>query len=113
MIYLSMHKEDSSIEQNCTETGDILPAGNGCKADSMYADFCSCACVRSIQAGKKQWWLGIIFAGISGICISLFSPSFNIASNDPFHLLKPGVSHMSVYLTNFYFAMGFGIGASK
>jgi len=70
-------------------------------------------CHRAIKAGDKKWWLGIVFAAISGICISLFSPAFNIASNDPFNLNPPGVSNMSVYLTNFWFALGFGIGASR
>lgn len=51
--------------------------------------------------------LGIAF--LTGLCYALFSPLFNLAVNDQFHLLKPGVPHLSVYATFFYFSTAFFI----
>eukprot|EP01018_Ginkgo_biloba_P014276 Gb_03220 [translate_table: standard] len=47
--------------------------------------------------------LGIVF--FSGICFSLFSPAFNLATNDQWHTLEPGVPHLVVYTAFFYFSI--------
>jgi hypothetical protein len=47
--------------------------------------------------------LGIVF--FSGICFSLFSPAFNLATNDQWHTLKDGVPHLVVYTAFFYFSI--------
>ena len=45
------------------------------------------------------------FAG--GGVYAFFAPAFNIATNDNFGLLAPGVPPLSIYATDFYFAAGF------
>nr|CAD1822623.1 unnamed protein product [Ananas comosus var. bracteatus] len=47
--------------------------------------------------------LGIVF--FSGLCFSLFSPAFNLATNDQWHTLKKGVPHLVVYTAFFYFSI--------
>ncbi|EFJ12276.1 hypothetical protein SELMODRAFT_124621 [Selaginella moellendorffii] len=49
--------------------------------------------------------LGIIF--FAGACFSLFSPAFNVATNDQWHTLKPGVPRLVVYTAFFYFSTSF------
>ncbi len=45
------------------------------------------------------------FAG--GGVYAFFAPAFNVATNDNFGLLAPGVPPLSIYATDFYFAAGF------
>lgn len=66
---------------------------------------------RAIKAGEKPKWLGILTGTIAGVAISLFSPLFNIATNDNFGLLPPGTTKLSVWLANLYFGLAFGFGA--
>jgi hypothetical protein len=40
---------------------------------------------------------------------SLFLPGFQIAANDVFGMLPPGVPPLSIYAANFYFALGFAV----
>lgn len=47
--------------------------------------------------------LAIIF--FAGICFSLFSPAFNLATNDQWHTLKDGVPNLTVYTAFFYFSV--------
>jgi glucose uptake protein GlcU len=47
--------------------------------------------------------LGIVF--FAGVCFSLFSPAFNLATNDQWHTLKDGVPHLVVYTAFFYFSI--------
>ncbi|KAH9607012.1 hypothetical protein KSS87_013787 [Heliosperma pusillum] len=60
---------------------------------------------RSIKVFGKSIWLGLGITFFSGICFSLFSPAFNLATNDQFHLLKKGVPHLVVYTAFFYFSV--------
>ncbi|CAM0949811.1 unnamed protein product [Alopecurus aequalis] len=54
--------------------------------------------------------LGIVF--FAGVCLSLFSPALNLATNDQWHTLKDGVPHLVVYTAFFYFSISsFVIGA--
>lgn len=62
---------------------------------------------RSIGAASHSRYTGLAIAVFGGVVYSLFSPAFNVASNDPFHLLPPGVPALSIYATNFYFAASF------
>ncbi|RWW42811.1 hypothetical protein BHE74_00051603 [Ensete ventricosum] len=53
---------------------------------------------------SKTWYsLSIVF--FAGICFSLFSPAFNLATNDQWHTLKQGVPHLVVYTAFFYFSI--------
>ena len=40
---------------------------------------------------------GIVCASLSGAVGSLFSPGFNVVTNDAFHNLDPGVKPLTVY----------------
>ncbi|KNA24308.1 hypothetical protein SOVF_016680 [Spinacia oleracea] len=60
---------------------------------------------RSIKVFDRSIWLGLAITFFSGICFSLFSPFFNLATNDQFHLLEKGVPHLVVYTAFFYFSV--------
>ena len=53
---------------------------------------------RSVKLDKNQrmfWGIGV--AVVAGIVGSLFSPGFNVVTNDAFHTLAPGVEPLTVY----------------
>eukprot|EP00249_Psilotum_nudum_P018487 c26832_g1_i2 orf=288-1526(-) len=56
-----------------------------------------------IRGSKAIFGLGIVV--FSGLCFSLFSPAFNLATNDQWRALKPGVPHLVVYTAFFYFSV--------
>ncbi|GAB4829049.1 Uroporphyrinogen-III synthase [Ancistrocladus abbreviatus] len=47
---------------------------------------------RAIKVFGRSVWIGLILSFFAGLCFSLFSPSFNLATNDQWHLLKKGSS---------------------
>lgn len=49
--------------------------------------------------------IGLCIVFFAGVCFSLFSPAFNLATNDQWHTLKKGVPHLSVYTAFFYFSV--------
>ncbi|KAK7307056.1 hypothetical protein VNO77_39780 [Canavalia gladiata] len=53
----------------------------------------------------KSTFIGMAITFFSGVCFSLFSPAFNLATNDQWHTLKKGVPHLSVYTAFFYFSV--------
>ncbi|KAL9260490.1 Ureide permease 2-like protein, partial [Drosera capensis] len=59
---------------------------------------------RSIKVFGKSIWIGLALSFFAGLCFSLFSPAFNLATNDQWHLLKEGVDHLVVYTAFFYFS---------
>lgn len=60
---------------------------------------------RSIKVFGSNTLLGLVIVFFAGICFSLFSPAFNLATNDQWHLLKQGVPHLVVYTAFFYFSV--------
>ncbi|XP_023884924.2 ureide permease 1 isoform X2 [Quercus suber] len=60
---------------------------------------------RSIKVFGKSTIIGLAITFFAGICFSLFSPAFNLATNDQWHTLKEGVPHLSVYTAFFYFSV--------
>lgn len=53
---------------------------------------------RSVKLDKSQrmfWGIGV--AVLAGVVGSLFSPGFNVVTNDAFHTLAPGVEPLTVY----------------
>lgn len=50
-------------------------------------------------------FLGLVIVFFAGVCFSLFSPAFNLATNDQWHTLKDGVPHLVVYTAFFYFSI--------
>ncbi|KAH7858283.1 hypothetical protein Vadar_021969 [Vaccinium darrowii] len=60
---------------------------------------------RSIKVFGKSTMIGLAITFFAGVCFSLFSPAFNLATNDQWHTLKHGVTHLSVYTAFFYFSI--------
>ncbi|CAJ1931915.1 unnamed protein product [Sphenostylis stenocarpa] len=60
---------------------------------------------RSIKVLGKSTLIGLAITFFAGGCFSLFSPAFNLATNDQWHTLKKGVHHLSVYTAFFYFSV--------
>lgn len=60
---------------------------------------------RAIKVLGKGTFIGLAITFFAGFCFSLFSPAFNLATNDQWHTLKPGVPHLSVYTAFFYFSV--------
>ncbi|OIW16804.1 hypothetical protein TanjilG_01369 [Lupinus angustifolius] len=64
---------------------------------------------RSIKAYAyvfgKSTFIGLSITFFAGVCFSLFSPAFNLATNDQWHTLKKGVPNLSVYTAFFYFSV--------
>ncbi|KAL4302535.1 hypothetical protein GQ457_10G028680 [Hibiscus cannabinus] len=59
---------------------------------------------RAIKVFGKSTLIGLLITFFAGICFSLFSPAFNLATNDQWHTLKEGVPHLVVYTAFFYFS---------
>ncbi|KAI8021285.1 Ureide permease 2 [Camellia lanceoleosa] len=60
---------------------------------------------RAIKLFGKSTMIGLGITFFAGICFSLFSPAFNLATNDQWHTLKDGVAHLTVYTAFFYFSV--------
>ncbi|XP_019428845.1 PREDICTED: ureide permease 1-like isoform X2 [Lupinus angustifolius] len=60
---------------------------------------------RSIKVFGKSTFIGLSITFFAGVCFSLFSPAFNLATNDQWHTLKKGVPNLSVYTAFFYFSV--------
>ncbi|KAI5678897.1 hypothetical protein M9H77_09847 [Catharanthus roseus] len=60
---------------------------------------------RSIKVFGRSTLVGLSITFFAGVCFSLFSPAFNLATNDQWHTLKDGVPHLSVYTAFFYFSV--------
>ncbi|CAK9316763.1 unnamed protein product [Citrullus colocynthis] len=62
---------------------------------------------RSIKVSGKSTLVGLCIIFFAGVSLSLFSPAFNLATNDQWHNLKEGIPHLSVYTAFFYFSTSF------
>ncbi|ONK76183.1 uncharacterized protein A4U43_C03F24800 [Asparagus officinalis] len=60
---------------------------------------------RSIKVLGAKTFVGLGIVFFAGICFSLFSPAFNLATNDQWHTLREGVPHLVVYTAFFYFSI--------
>jgi hypothetical protein len=58
-----------------------------------------------LQVFGKSTFIGLTITFFAGVCFSLFSPAFNLATNDQWHTLNKGVPHLSVYTAFFYFSV--------
>lgn len=56
------------------------------------------------QVFGKSTFIGLAICLFAGSCFSLFSPAFNLATNDQWNTLDNGVPHLSVYTAFFYFS---------
>lgn len=62
---------------------------------------------RAIKVVGKSTFIGLSITFFAGLCFALFSPAFNLATNDQWHMLKDGVPHLVVYTAFFYFSIAF------
>ncbi|KAF8021399.1 hypothetical protein BT93_G1745 [Corymbia citriodora subsp. variegata] len=60
---------------------------------------------RAIKVLGRNTLSGLGIAFFAGVCFALFSPAFNLATNDQWHTLKEGVPHLTVYTAFFYFSI--------
>lgn len=60
---------------------------------------------RSIKVFGSNTFIGLGIVFFAGVCFSLFSPAFNLATNDQWHTLRDGVPHLVVYTAFFYFSI--------
>ncbi|GKB76336.1 ureide permease 1-like protein [Tanacetum coccineum] len=80
-------------------------SGNAGKANTGTANFLiELESRRAIKVFGKSTLTGLAICLFSGLCCSLFTPLFNLATNDQWHTLEDGVPHLSVYTTFFYFS---------
>lgn len=60
----------------------------------------------------KSIWLGLSITFFAGVCYALFSPAFNLATNDQWHVMRSGVPNLVVYTAFFYFSLSFFVVAT-
>jgi uncharacterized membrane protein HdeD (DUF308 family) len=63
-----------------------------------------CWAILSVSGVRSSTFIGLRIV-FSGICFSLFSLAFNLATNDQWHTLEDGVPHLVVYTAFFYFSI--------
>ncbi|KAG9138384.1 hypothetical protein Leryth_001578 [Lithospermum erythrorhizon] len=106
------NSEDNTVKLDkaaATETG--FPVSEGSNKSPEKPRFGTASFLidlenkRSIKVLGKNAFLGLILTIFAGICYSIFSPAFNLASNDQWNTLKPGVPHLTVYTAFFYFSL--------
>ncbi|XP_073055016.1 ureide permease 1-like isoform X1 [Primulina eburnea] len=95
-------------EETIAKKEDLENGTNGTKEKAKFgtADFLiELENKRSIKVLGKGTFIGLAITFFAGICFSLFSPAFNLATNDQWHTLKDGVHHLTVYTAFFYFSV--------
>ncbi|WVZ90321.1 hypothetical protein U9M48_036632 [Paspalum notatum var. saurae] len=60
---------------------------------------------RSIKVLGSHTLLGLGIVVFAGVCYALFSPAFNLATNDQWRALPAGAPHLVVYTAFFYFSL--------
>ncbi|CAH8383458.1 unnamed protein product [Eruca vesicaria subsp. sativa] len=60
---------------------------------------------RAIKVFGKSIMIGLFLTLFAGTCLSLFSPAFNLATNDQWSTLPRGVPKLVVYTAFFYFSI--------
>nr|CAA62086.1 unknown [Vigna unguiculata] len=60
---------------------------------------------RAIKVFGKSTLIGLALTFSAGLCFSMFSPAFNLATNDQWHTLPNGIPHLTVYTAFFYFSI--------
>ncbi|KAJ4877965.1 Ureide permease 4 [Raphanus sativus] len=60
---------------------------------------------RAIKVFGKSTMIGLFLTLFAGTCLSLFSPAFNLATNDQWSTLPRGVPKLVVYTAFFYFSI--------
>ncbi|XP_058772548.1 ureide permease 2-like [Vicia villosa] len=99
--------KDSLREGNIVKSKDVESGSNSAeKLKAGSADFLiELEKTRAIKVFGKSTLIGLSITFFAGICFSMFSPAFNLATNDQWHTLKKGVPHLNVYTAFFYFSV--------
>lgn len=61
----------------------------------------------SVQVNASSKFIGLAIVFTAGACYSIFSPAFNLSTNDQWHKLAPGVDKLVIYTAFFYFSLAF------
>lgn len=61
--------------------------------------------IYDLQVFGKNTFVGLYIALFAGVCFSLFSPAFNLATNDQWHTLNKGAAKLVVYTAFFWFSL--------
>ncbi|GAU51786.1 hypothetical protein TSUD_415720 [Trifolium subterraneum] len=85
----------STSKEASEETVDSKDLENGSDPSPTY----------KVKVFGKSTFIGLALTFFGGISFSLFSPAFNLATNDQWHTLNKGVPHLSVYTAFFYFSV--------
>ncbi|XP_054809235.1 ureide permease 1 isoform X2 [Prosopis cineraria] len=95
--------EESVVKSKDLESGGV---GSADKAKAGTAAFLiELEKKRAIKVFGQSTFIGLAITFFAGVCFSLFSPAFNLATNDQWHALKEGVPHLTVYTSFFYFSV--------
>lgn len=101
---VSMYKETTTKDVGATDLE--IGSGSSEKAKAGTAGFLiQLENRRAIKVFGKNTFIGLAITFFAGGCFSLFSPAFNLATNDQWDTLKKGVPHLSVYTAFFYFSI--------
>ncbi|XP_019461110.1 PREDICTED: ureide permease 1-like isoform X2 [Lupinus angustifolius] len=101
-LYTLQEKNADQVKPKDLESG----SNSGDKVKAGTADFLiELEKKRAIKVFGKSTFIGLAITFFAGVCFSLFSPAFNLATNDQWHTLKKGVPHLSVYTAFFYFSV--------
>ncbi|CAM6034554.1 unnamed protein product [Sphagnum compactum] len=99
----SVAQEENGIDKNA-KVQPLQANGLGVKAGTgQYLQQLEDQRAMKISGAKTTF--GLVIVVIAGFCFALFSPAFNLATNDQWHQLKPGVPHLVVYTAFFYFSV--------
>ncbi len=61
----------------------------------------------TVQVNASSKFIGLAIVFTAGACYSIFSPAFNLSTNDQWHKLAPGVDKLVIYTAFFYFSLAF------
>lgn len=101
-IDLEVSTFSEKVGSDNVENGSVSPA----KAKVGTAEFLvQLEKRRSIKVFGKSTFIGLAMTFFAGVCFSLFSPAFNLATNDQWNTLKDGVPHLAIYTAFFYFSV--------
>jgi len=99
----SVAQEENGIDKNA-KVQTLQANGLGVKAGTgQYLQ--QLEDQRAMKISGVKTTFGLVIVIIAGFCFALFSPAFNLATNDQWHRLKPGVPHLVVYTAFFYFSV--------
>ncbi|VVB03987.1 unnamed protein product [Arabis nemorensis] len=104
-FYSSIKKGEDNSEKEKTdvESQEKVPTGKAKAGTAGF--FVELENKRAIKVFGKSIMIGLFITLFAGICLSLFSPAFNLATNDQWSTLPKGVPKLVVYTAFFYFSI--------